>query len=204
MLLAQPTEVAIAMGVVNSTANPGILINAQSALEQINPILAGMIDSSFDKAEWLDIFDFDTSLHGLNYFPLLRLSHGFVDKDSVVVSINGEAVPSDKIIVDAEKGLVFIRYALTGGLLTINVEYAAGFDIPTGDPPQVYEEVPHWLSRAAIMGAHRILQVNQGNTQRMTVSLKDLTGPLRVLMSGIVNPHVRPRYAEWPTATVQL
>jgi hypothetical protein len=92
--------------------------------------------------------------------------------------------------VDYVKGLLRAKVVLDEGELT--VQYTSGF--PAGGSNKVLAQVPEWLKQAGIMAAVHYLQITPANIiNKQNVSMKDVTEPLRVLLSRIVNPKSRPR-----------
>lgn len=193
MKLAEPSDVILALGIPSGT---GSLSNAAAALDLTSPIIEAMLDTSFDQQEIIDYFDYDdTYYQGATSFPTFRLSSGFVDP-AEVLTIGGDGVAGytdlSNWIVDYARGLLTPKFKPLAGANAVTVQYTRGFS--TKGNYKVLDGVPEWLRQAGIMAAIHYLQITPANViNKQNVSMKDVTEPLRVLLSRSIYPKARPR-----------
>jgi hypothetical protein len=190
MRLAEPSVVLQAMGIAES---PGSLANALAALDLTGPIVAAMLDTDLDEKATLDEWDYnELDYLNLNYYPAFRLTNGFVNREETITF--GGDIGTGSVVgdwnIDYKNGVIRAKAKPISGTLTI--QYTAGF--PTKGTNKILDTLPEWLKQAGIMAAVHYLQITPANiVNKQNVSMKDVTEPLRVLLSRSLNPQFRPR-----------
>lgn len=188
MYLAKPSEVVEAMAI--SPGGTGPEGGAKMALSLVGPIIAARIDSLFSRLQTTDKFQFVAANYGASFLPECRLTTGLLDKEeSIVVSVDGAAVDPSSFMVKYDEGVVSL---LVQPARSVDITYISGFDTAA---EQVYSGVPDWLRAAAIMSSVYYLRMSPAqvsNTKRP--SILELLSPLRVEISRLLNPRVRPRH----------
>jgi hypothetical protein len=133
-----------------------------SALEGAYLHLEAVLQTQFLYNDHADVFFVDRSI----YSPVggsfrLKLSNGFIDKDTVAVSLSEQlfdptwAAQSGGYHVNSEKG--FIEAPATYLGKAVRVSYYAGLENAEDDP----ETVPKWLQESALAQAVKLMNVQQ-------------------------------------------
>lgn len=165
---------------------------------------------SLVQATFLDTFD----AHGRGYDGQhnLRLSNGFIDPGTVVVTVAGEPLDATSYDLDAERGVVYLSALRYQGKVT--VQHTGGFTARTTDSsgeaiPENRQvlEVPEWLQSIAILALNEWLRsAARAPTVKEGVSLRDLNlQSNRALQNAIWGYYMRPR-AEmtWARSTIEV
>lgn len=193
MKLAEPSDVLLALGIASGT---GALSNAAAALDLTAPIIEAMLDAPLDQQTIIDYFDYDDTFYqGATSFPTFRLSSGFIDREETF-TIGGEGVSGYTDLsywsIDYTRGLLTPKFKPLAGVDAVTVEYTRGF-AETGTN-KVLSGLPEWLKQAGILAACHYLQITPANVvNKQNVSMKDVTEPLRVMLSRVIYPKARPR-----------
>lgn len=201
MRLAPDTEVVGLLGIGSDT---GTLGNARAALDVTASAVADKLGTPLEAASYLDFYSYIVPKFRRCFAPVMfRLSAGFVDPDSFVARISedgcpissaegGEALTSDYYILDAEKGLVTLLKDIQQGYQVLCFSYDAGFvkEADTG----VLQGTPDWLIRAGTAAAVKLVRTSPANVAKgKTSAYKDIQNALYGEVSGLINPHIRPK-----------
>jgi hypothetical protein len=140
----------------------GVSALMSSALEGAYLHLEAVLQTQFLYNDHADVFFVDRTI----YSPVggafrLKLSNGFIDKDTVSVSLSEQlfdpawGAQSGGYHVNPEKGFIDVPDTYLGK--AVRVSYYAGLENAEDDP----ETVPKWLQEAALAQAVKLMNVQQ-------------------------------------------
>jgi hypothetical protein len=204
MRLAKPDDVLISMGV---TSNAGSLASAGRALDSITPTIENMLETPLGESSRTDYF---TPMSGSRTF---LLSCMFIDPDSfsvmeastndpLLLSTDGVLVDPSRYFLEADKGRITFRDALSTAQHSLSATYDAGLAVDS--QTKVAKDVPDWLNEVAIAAA--VLSQNVMPSAQANRKEKNVIGAARAISSLLYRtlaPHFRPRLGvDFPVRTV--
>lgn len=163
-----------------------------SALDAATLFLEGQLDTTFEKESFTDTFFIDSTVYqAYGRMYQLKLSHGFVDSSTLVLtkvddlfdqSLSPVQLTAQEFLVNpkgAEKGFIDISDTLRD--VYLQVSYASGFEDVS--------EVPDWLSEASMAHAISVMGWQQVGDDKpaLTKVAQDIANH----KGAILNRHMR-------------
>lgn len=180
------------------SANDDICMKGTNAITTATVFIEEFIRTYFIREEATDIFKVDSEHHPLNEADIvLVLRKGAVVKESVVITTHS-TLAGDKVTLDSstylvsEDGVITIPadsqpeadYFNRSGYdkSYITVDYEAGYE---ADEDGTYQEVPVYLTEAALLVANHIFMDEEG------CGSDDCVQGMSKIISGILTRHIR-------------
>jgi hypothetical protein len=208
------TSKALQAGGIGSIGDS--VVHMSGALEATTSVLENLLGTPMKSAERFDWFSYKPSRLLQGKFQEVRylLTQGLVaaDEDFLVYETDRTLTDFAPVLQDAsnatlltegehyfvdhDRGTMTILKAVTEGTGSLMVKYTAGFREQGG----VAQNVPDWLTQAAIAGAVRwslTMQHKWNNKERV-----DLTPEVAAIFRFHINEKIRTRYGEFPFRTV--
>ena len=201
MRLTTATKVLTALALQDRGEN---LTSANEALEITAPIIANVLGMpSFDRTTYEDLFAIDRLWErrssdvffsgnvklllnsGLVCVDTTPRVESFENMEDAIENDNGTRIDKKKILTDFEDGWIKTTSAI-GDWLT--VRYDAGFTEKNGD----YEDVPPWLSNAAVSAAIRYMRGFQQKWNSKDIA--DTKEEIHRMLDMSLTAHIRSKY----------